>query len=123
MTNQAVRMAAVSLVSDLIPRQGTFPELSVLMGRIASTFAPEDVVLFGSRAKGTARPDSDWDILVNLPQGADENLLDPMVGWQVQRGSGVYADVICATKQDFIEDISVVNSLTNEIKNHAVRLR
>ncbi|HEY0838392.1 MAG TPA: nucleotidyltransferase domain-containing protein [Azospirillum sp.] len=31
----------------------------------------ERVVLFGSRARGDARPDSDWDVAVFLRDGAD----------------------------------------------------
>lgn len=32
----------------------------------------ERVVLFGSRARGDARPDSDWDVAVFLKEGAGE---------------------------------------------------
>jgi predicted nucleotidyltransferase len=31
----------------------------------------EAVVLFGSRAAGTAKPDSDYDFLIVMPEGAD----------------------------------------------------
>jgi predicted nucleotidyltransferase len=34
--------------------------------RIVGRFHPERVVLFGSRARGDARPDSDYDLLVVL---------------------------------------------------------
>jgi predicted nucleotidyltransferase len=38
-----------------------------LAGRIAKEFNPERIVLFGSYANGTAKPDSDVDLLVVLP--------------------------------------------------------
>lgn len=38
-----------------------------MVRRIADRFAPLRVILFGSRAVGTARPDSDIDLLVILP--------------------------------------------------------
>lgn len=41
---------------------------------------PVAVILFGSRARGEARPDSDVDLLVVLPNGADR-----AVGWQKAR--------------------------------------
>ncbi len=33
-----------------------------------------EVVLYGSRARGTARADSDWDFLILLPQPVDRKL-------------------------------------------------
>lgn len=38
-----------------------------LSEQIAREFQPERIVLFGSRAAGTASPDSDFDLLVILP--------------------------------------------------------
>jgi predicted nucleotidyltransferase len=35
-----------------------------IVRRIVDTAQPEKVVLFGSRARGDARPDSDFDVLV-----------------------------------------------------------
>ena len=38
------------------------------IGRKAKAVAPKgsEVILFGSRARGDARPDSDWDVLILL---------------------------------------------------------
>ena len=38
--------------------------LDEIVQRIVSTFHPERIILFGSRARGEARPDSDVDLLV-----------------------------------------------------------
>jgi predicted nucleotidyltransferase len=35
-----------------------------IIRRIVATAQPEKIILFGSRARGDARPDSDFDILV-----------------------------------------------------------
>jgi prevent-host-death family protein len=40
--------------------------LPAIVGRIVRLFDPERIVLFGSRARGTATADSDYDILVLL---------------------------------------------------------
>jgi len=47
----------------------TLPALSEdliqdIVRRIVATAQPEKVILFGSRARGEARPDSDFDVLV-----------------------------------------------------------
>jgi len=36
----------------------------VIVARIVETLQPDKIILFGSRARGDARPDSDYDILV-----------------------------------------------------------
>jgi len=43
------------------------PRISEMVGRIVQAAHPEQVILFGSRATGTARPDSDVDLLVVMP--------------------------------------------------------
>ncbi len=40
------------------------PDIEALASRIAAEFHPQRIVLFGSRAYGTPRPDSDVDLLV-----------------------------------------------------------
>lgn len=44
----------------------TQPPLQDIVGRIVGAMSPRRVVLFGSRARGTARPDSDIDLLVEM---------------------------------------------------------
>ena len=42
-----------------------------MVRRIAERFAPERIVLFGSRARGDAKEWSDVDLLVVMPDGTD----------------------------------------------------
>ncbi len=42
-------------------------EIQRFAAEIGREFGPEQVILFGSYAKGTARPDSDVDLLVVMP--------------------------------------------------------
>ncbi len=41
--------------------------LNLIVKRLVTRFDPDQIILFGSHARGTARPDSDIDLLVVLP--------------------------------------------------------
>jgi len=62
-----------SQVSGLVPAR-LFPE--TLRKKLIDGFAPLEIWLFGSRARGTHGPESDWDLLVVLPDG-DASSEDP----------------------------------------------
>ncbi len=49
----------------------TPPELVPLVALIVRIASPERIILFGSRARGDAGPNSDYDLLVILPDDAD----------------------------------------------------
>ena len=53
-----------------------------MLARIIEVLHPEQVWLFGSRARGEARIDSDWDFLAILPDSAPEQDLDIASVWQ-----------------------------------------
>jgi uncharacterized protein len=44
-------------------------ELRQVVDLIVEEFAPLQLILFGSQARGDARPDSDFDVLVVMPNG------------------------------------------------------
>ena len=44
-------------------------EIQALADRIAHDFHPEKIILFGSHARGDAKPDSDVDLLVIMNSG------------------------------------------------------
>lgn len=45
--------------------------IAVMVDRIATRFKPERIILFGSRARGTAGDESDVDLLVVFPDHVD----------------------------------------------------
>lgn len=47
------------------------PVVARVVRRVVEEVRPLRVVLFGSRAKGTARPDSDVDLMVVMPDGTE----------------------------------------------------
>lgn len=73
--------------------------LPAIVGRIVRTVDPLRVVLFGSRARGDARPDSDFDLLVILDSLTDRR--DTRIA--VRRSFEdlpVAADVVVATRDE-----------------------
>jgi predicted nucleotidyltransferase len=53
-----------------------------MLERIVETLHPEQVWLFGSRARGDHRRDSDWDILAVLPDTARDDEVDLVETWR-----------------------------------------
>jgi hypothetical protein len=49
---------------------GQDPALAELAGRLVEAYVPERVYLFGSKARGDAGPDSDYDLMVIVPDDA-----------------------------------------------------
>ena len=49
------------------------PIISDVVNRLVRSFDPIKIILFGSRARGDARPDSDIDLLVVMPDGTDRH--------------------------------------------------
>ena len=50
-------------------KEYTFEELRQIVGAIASEYGILKVYLFGSRARGDNRPDSDYDFCIVAPEG------------------------------------------------------
>jgi predicted nucleotidyltransferase len=48
----------------------TEDRLQFIASRVVAAVQPEEIILFGSQANGTARPHSDIDLLVIMPDGA-----------------------------------------------------
>jgi uncharacterized protein len=76
-------------------------ELDEIVRRLASAYQPERIYLFGSVARGEAGPDSDYDLLVVVPDDADEARRGSRLGYQVLWGTGAAADVLVWTHTDF----------------------
>lgn len=86
-------------------------EIKPLIDEIRLRFNPDSVWLFGSRARGDNRPDSDWDILVALPDDVDPALLDPLVGWTIQHELGIPATILSTTTGVLAESWGALNTI------------
>ena len=50
----------------LIPAPAADPPIDDIVRRIVEAFRPRRIVLFGSRSRGVARPDSDVDLMIEM---------------------------------------------------------
>lgn len=116
----------MSVVAEILDRPVTsperYPELGNLLARIRHEYDPIDVILYGSQARGEATAQSDWDLKVIVSDDAPERLFSPMLGWRVQEGSGVYADVTCTRLSDFRADLDVANSAASHLMKEGIVL-
>jgi predicted nucleotidyltransferase len=104
------------------PALDTTP-IAGLLRLVIDAWHPDAVWLFGSRARGTAESDSDWDLLVVVPDAvAEGGATDPMVAWDLRRRAGVRADIIVCATSDFDDAKSVPNTLAYEAFHFGRRL-
>ncbi len=115
-------MTAPSPIS-LMPRPAQPTALpQPLLRSMVDRFHPEAVILFGSRARGDHRPDSDWDVLVVVDDDTPEGVFDPEYCWQAQRNvvPGVHAEVIPTTLSDFLAERTGIATVAHEAFQHGI---
>ena len=81
-----------------------------LVRRIAEQFSPDKIILFGSCARGDARPDSDIDLLVLFPEVADPNKRAAEL-YAALKDFPVPTDIVVSTTFRFERYRNVVNTV------------
>ena len=117
----SVQPAAPSSPSERAGQVDVRP-IGSLVERIVAVWHPLEIWLFGSRARGEAVADSDWDLLVVVPDDLAEDELDPLVSWRLQKGSSVRAEIIPCRAGDFAEDRGTPNTLAYEAATRGLRV-
>lgn len=77
------------------------PALSGVVRRLVDAYRPERVYLFGSVARGEAGPDSDYDLLLVVPDDSPPERRRSRLAYEVLWGTGVAADVLVWTASRF----------------------
>src|ERR1043165_6586667 len=85
--------------------------LERVVRHVVEAMHPLEVWLFGSRAENRARPTSDYDLLVVIPDGTPEPELDPVRAWRLGGDVQVTADIIPCTRSEFDEEKHEIDSL------------
>ncbi len=87
------------------------PALREIVRRLVEAYQPERVYLFGSKARGEEGPDSDYDLMVVVPDQAPLERRRSRLAYQALRGTGVAADVLVWTRRAFNERLHLKASL------------
>jgi uncharacterized protein len=77
------------------------PTLAELVRRLRAAYQPDSMYLFGSRARGEPGPDSDYDLLLVVPDDALPERKQSQLAYEALRGTGVAADVLVCTRTWF----------------------
>ena len=89
--------------------------LEEVINRLVSAYQPEKIYLFGSKARGEAEPDSDFDLMVLVPDHAPAEKRRSRLAYQVLRGTGIAADILVWTCKAFDERLHLKASLPSTI--------
>ena len=85
--------------------------LAEAVRRLRDAYAPERIYLFGSKARGDDSPDSDYDLLIVVPDSAAPETRASKLGYQALRGTGIAADVVVCTHGYFEARVRLQASL------------
>ena len=75
--------------------------LAEIVRRLVEVYHPERVYLFGSAARGDSGPDSDYDLMVVVPDDAPAHLHDSNPAYEALWTLGTSADVLVWTRTAF----------------------
>jgi len=98
-----MRDDAKSLLADSV--------LAEIVHRLVEGYQPERVYLFGSKARGDAGPDSDYDLLVVVPKSSDPPYRRAQDAQELLWGIWAAADVLILTREEFDSRRAVPTSL------------
>ena len=82
-----------------------------IVERLIEAYQPHCIYLFGSKARGDYGPDSDFDLMVVVPDDAPPVRKRSRLAYEVLRGTGTAADVLVWTRSAFESRLHLVASL------------
>jgi predicted nucleotidyltransferase len=85
--------------------------LARITERLMAAYEPDCIYLFGSKARGDYGPDSDFDLLVVVPDDAPPACRRSRLAYEVLRGTGTAADVLVWTRNAFESRLHLLASL------------
>lgn len=91
--------------------------LDEIIRRLVRAYRPERIYLFGSRARGVRGTDSDYDLMVVVPDSAPPERRRSRLAYEVLRGTGTAADVLVWSREAFESRLHIRVSLPYTVKS------
>lgn len=87
------------------------PVLREMVHRLVESLQPEQIYLFGLRARAEANPESDYDLMVIIPTAATPGYRRNQLAFRALCGLPASKGVIVFTRQEFDQKRDVICSL------------
>lgn len=98
------------------------PKLAEIVRRLVAAYQPDRVYLFGSTARGDSGQDSDYDLLVVVPDGAPPERRDGGLAYRALWGVGTAVDAVVCTSSWFDARAHLKASLPGTVLREGVLL-
>jgi predicted nucleotidyltransferase len=88
------------------------PKLAEIVRRLVAAYEPERIYLFGSRARGNSDPESDYDLMLIVPDSAPEEKRRSAMAYEKLWGTRAPVDVVVWTHSHFESRLHIPASLS-----------
>lgn len=104
-------------LSTEIPRPPTAadPVLTDVVRRLVEIYHPLRIYLFGSTARGDAGPNSDYDVMLVVPDEAPPELQECDLAYRTLRGLRIAKDILVWRRTEFERRLHLKASLPSTI--------
>jgi len=97
------------------PPTAADPVLAEAVRRLVEVFRPLRIYLFGSAARGDSGPDSDYDVMLVVPDDAPLEQRDCDQAYRALRGLRMAKDILVWTQSDFNRRLHLKASLPSTV--------
>ncbi len=97
-------------------------KLAEIVRRLVEAYQPDRIYLFGSRARGDVTPDSDYDLMVVVPDAAPPEHRGSRLAYETLWGTGTAGDILVWTRDSFDSRLHLRASLPATVVREGILL-
>src|SRR3970040_365400 len=94
---------------------GSDQRLEEVVRRLVEAYEPENISLFGSVARGDSHAESDYDLLIVVPNDAPPERRRSRLAYEVLRGTGTPVDALVCSHDWFFSRVHLRASLPGTV--------